>query len=555
MKVNDRMPDVLSPEKDDRIREYLTPCRVVEKSTNVFDADDLLIERTGQVTLGDTELCVLRGPGAYVLLDFGVEFSGGVKISVSNVRNDAHRADIRVRFGESAMEALTPLGEKNATNDHANREMIMNVGPLSSNETNESGLRFVYIEMLSEGDVAIKTVHGVFVHRDLEWRGDFECSDGRLNKIWNTAAYTVFLNMQNYLWDGIKRDRLVWAGDLNTEIRTVLAVFGENDIVKRSLDLVRDTTPEGGWINNISSYSMWWIINQYEWYVASGDKAYLAAQRETLHDILNRLVSSVGDDGREELMRTGRFLDWQSSSNVRAVHAGLQALLKISIEYGAKLCDLLGDDILEQKCLDCLRRMARYVPSPAGSKQAAALLALSGMRSAEDINTNALTPGGVHGYSTFFGYYILKTKGEAGDIAGALDDIREYWGGMLDMGATTFWEDFDIDWPKGSFRIDELPRGHLRDIHGDRGDYCYKGFRHSLCHGWASGPCPFLSEYVLGVRQLSHDTFKIDPILGDLEWMRGKYPTAFGEIEIEAEMRGYRPAVKVKVPKGVKIKK
>lgn len=555
MKVNERMPDVFSSEKDGRIREYLTPCRVVEKSMNVFDADDLLIERTGQVTLGDTGLCVLRGPGAYVLLDYGVEFSGGVRISVSNVRSETGRADIRVRFGESATEALSPIGEKNATNDHANREMILNVGPLSSTETSESGLRFVCVEMLTDGDVAIKAVHGVFVHRDLDWRGNFECSDVRLNRVWNTAAYTVFLNMQNYLWDGVKRDRLVWMGDLNTEIRTVLAVFGPNDIVPKSLDLVRDTTPDGGWMNNISSYSMWWIINQYEWYVATGDRVYLAAQEDVLCVLLNRLIASVGDDGREELMRTGRFLDWQSSSNVRAVHAGLQSLLKISVEYGAKLCAVLGNGALEQKCLDCARRMARYVPSPAGSKQAAALLALAGLRTAEDINTNVLTPGGVHGYSTFFGYYLLKTKGEAGDIDGALDDIREYWGGMLDMGATTFWEDFSIDWMNGSFRIDELPHGHLRDIHGDHGDFCYKGFRHSLCHGWASGPCPFLSEYVLGVRQLSRDTFKIDPVLGDLEWVRGRYPTAFGDIEVEAEMRGYRPAIKVKVPKGVKIKK
>ena len=27
----------------------------------------------------------------------------------------------------------------------------------------------------------------------------------------------------------------------------------------------------------------------------------------------------------------------------------------------------------------------------------------------------------------------------------ALDVIRTYWGAMLDLGATTFWEDFNID--------------------------------------------------------------------------------------------------------------
>ena len=29
---------------------------------------------------------------------------------------------------------------------------------------------------------------------------------------------------------------------------------------------------------------------------------------------------------------------------------------------------------------------------------------------------------------------------------------------MLDRGATTFWEDFDLEWLDGSGRIDELPK-------------------------------------------------------------------------------------------------
>ena len=53
--------------------------------------------------------------------------------------------------------------------------------------------------------------------RDLQYLGSFECSDERLNTIWQTGAYTVHLNMQDYLWDGIKRDRLVWIGDMHPE--------------------------------------------------------------------------------------------------------------------------------------------------------------------------------------------------------------------------------------------------------------------------------------------------------------------------------------------------
>ena len=63
--------------------------------------------------------------------------------------------------------------------------------------------------------------------------------------------------MQEYLWDGVKRDRLVWVGDLHPEVMTVNTVFGYNEVVPKSLDLIRDITPLPQWMNGISSYSIW----------------------------------------------------------------------------------------------------------------------------------------------------------------------------------------------------------------------------------------------------------------------------------------------------------
>ena len=78
--------------------------------------------------------------------------------------------------------------------------------------------------------------------------------------------------------------------------------------------------------------------------------------------------------------------------------------------------------------------------------------------------------------------------------------MKEYYGGMLAMGATSFWEDFDIAWINGSSRIDAFPDPNTKDIHGDHGRFCYEGFRHSLCHGWSAGILAFLVEVVLGIR-------------------------------------------------------
>ena len=73
--------------------------------------------------------------------------------------------------------------------------------------------------------------------------------------------------------------------------------------------------------------------------------------------------------------------------------------------------------------------------------------------------------------------------------------MKEYFGKMIEKGATTFWEDFNMSWAENSCRIDELPKEGEIDIHCDCGDFCYKGFRHSLCHGWSSGVIAFIKEY------------------------------------------------------------
>ena len=102
------------------------------------------------------------------------------------------------------------------------------------------------------------------------------------------------------------------------------------------------------------------------------------------------------------------------------------------------------------------------------------------------------------------------------------------------MGATTFWEDFDINWMENAVGVDQfVPEGKV-DIHGDWGNYCYVKFRHSLCHGWSSGPVPYLMENVLGVNVAEPGCKKliIKPNLDGLNWARGTFPTPRGTVSV-----------------------
>jgi hypothetical protein len=524
----------------------------------------LLEPFTGQATLDDRAGCLLRHQGQPpgVLLDFGRELHGGVQIAVSDLKAPS-AADktvrVRVRFGESAAEAMSELGgESNASNDHAVRDQTIRVPWLGTIELGQTGFRFVRLDLVEpDSFVALRGVRAVLVYRDLPYLGSFRCNDPRLNRIWETGAYTVHLNLQDYVWDGIKRDRLVWIGDMHPETMTVLAVFGPLQIVPASLDLVRDQTPLPRWMNGISSYSIWWVLIQHSWYRYTGDLHYLRAQQTYLRGLLEQLAKYIGPDGAERLPET-RFLDWPSSQNKKAIHAGLQALMVLSFQAGAELSEALGDTALRRQCIEAVARLRRHVPEHGNSKQAAALMALAGLGDAGALNREVLAVDGPRRLSTFYGYYVLEARAKAGDYQGCLDTIRAYWGGMLDLGATTFWEDFDLDWTNNAARIDELVPPGKMDVHGQFGNYCYKGFRHSLCHGWASGPTAWLSDHVLGVQVLAPGCtrIRVQPHLGDLQWVEGTFPTPHGVVHLRHEKRPDGTVkTTVRAPRGVRVQR
>ncbi|RRJ94952.1 alpha-L-rhamnosidase [Opitutaceae bacterium TAV4] len=542
------LPPVFGPEykgktrDDPRTRTYLTPQRIVWMQdgggTLISNEKFLLTKGRGQGELGRERACVMRATEtgrAAILFDFGREIQGGVQL-ISTQAKDKNPVRVRLRFGESVSEAMSEVGgPKGATNDSAMRDFVMEVPWLGVVETGNTGFRFLRIDLIEPGTtLELKEISAIFTYRNIQYTGSFRSNDERLNKIWMTGAYTVHLNMQEYLWDGIKRDRLVWVGDLHPEVMTVSSVFGYNEVVPKSLDLARDLTPLPGWMNTISSYSLWWIIIQRDWFRYQGDLAYLKNQHAYLSALLRHLFTKVDASGRERL-DGGRFLDWPSSNNKKGVDAGLQALMILAIQAGGELCNELGDSELASQCQDTARWMLNHVPDHNRSKQGAALMALAGLMPAEKASRDVIASGGVKGFSTFYGYYMLQAQAMAGDYQGALDNIRSYWGGMLDMGATTFWEDFDRDWMTNAAPIDELVPAGKKDIHGDFGAWCYKNLRHSLCHGWASGPTAWLSEHVLGVKvvEAGCKTLRIEPHLGDLEWVEGTFPTPYGPVRIE----------------------
>lgn len=75
-----------------------------------------------------------------------------------------------------------------------------------------------------------------------------------------------------------------------------------------------DLTPLTQWMNGISSYSMWWVIIHEDWYLHHGNLPCLKEQQSYLTNLLKRLTTCVGTDGKEKLDGV-RYLDWPTFEN------------------------------------------------------------------------------------------------------------------------------------------------------------------------------------------------------------------------------------------------
>ena len=228
------------------------------------------------------------------------------------------------------------------------------------------------------------------------------------------------------------------------------------------------------------TYSMWWAISLRDWWLHTADLDAVRRNARYVSTLMANLAACVDADGRERL--PAKFLDWASSRTPEAVAVGAHALTRTALLAGAELTAAAGDESAARKLARVADRVARHAPPPVPSQQANALRVIAGLANAESTNAEIFAPDPTAGLSPFYGYYVLEARAMAGDHTGALDLLRRYWGGMLDFGATSFWEHFDAAWldvePRPT-RIDEWPVPGRADIHRDFGDHCFTGLRHS----------------------------------------------------------------------------
>ncbi len=451
------------------------------KCSNVVNQDNLLIKQPLQIGLSEKKTAVFE-EGGFVILDFGTEICGSVRILTCYSNN----ATVRIRLGESLTECCSELGgTQNATNDHALRDFTNVLPALSDMTFTNSGFRFVRLDFSAKTVIKSVVAMSNVLNKEPVYR--YKGKDERIKEIYEVAKRTVDLcATSGYVWDGIKRDRLVWIGDLHPEMLALTTLYGRFPAIEKSLDFVRVQTPLPAWMNNFPMYSMWWIIILADYFERTQNKAFVKKQISYLEGLVEQMLTCVKENG--EFNYLSYFVDWPTHDQPDELH-GVRAINIMAVKKAIEILKIFGKDTSVADSL--LERLLKIEIAPATSKQVTGLKYFATELTQAD--KDRLVEGSAKGMSTFMSYYILKAVASF-DKKKAIEMMKEFYGAMLDKGATTFWEDFNMDWVEGSCRIDEFPKENEKDIHGDFGAHCYVGFRHSLCHGWSSGVIRFIEE-------------------------------------------------------------
>ena len=530
-----KLTEIAAASRVDPVRKLVLPERIHE-----IQADEGAIVSPEEILKADGKTARInppKGKQAVIVLDFGKEVVGNFRVEASG-----GPATLDVAYGESLQECLQEKPFQGIDSIDASQGPWKWINPL------RRAFRYVKVTV-SECSAPLEVDYfGLdLVHYPVENKGSFRCSDELLNRVWEVGRYTTSLCMQDYYEDGVKRDRMLWIGDLRIETLSGYYAFGEYKLARRDLIRLADIQMADGAIPAVGpgpstlilpDYCAYYVSELWEYYLHSGDKATIKLlypnvkhQMEWFETQLNER-SLIKDADRKEWWC---FIDWCDMEKKDEVTA-LEAVYYDALQSAASLASVVGDrrkaddyragaklvkDAINERLwnkdigayVDCRTSLGMSARISQQSNSLAMLFGIADAKQSESIQRVIFDPSKVEPTTTpYMNFYVVKALYSLQKDQQALDLIRSYWGGMIKRGATTFWEIYDPRKPD-----DFVPDSGL-----------------SLCHGWSAGVTSILPAEVVGVKpvQPGSKEILIAPHMADLEWAEAVVPTPRGDITV-----------------------
>ena len=350
----------------------------------------------------------------------------------------------------------------------------------------------------------------------------YESNNERMNKIMEVATRTFRLCSREFYLDGIKRDRWVWSGDAYQAFKTEF-FYGYNlDKIRKTFRVLFGKSPVIHYINRITDYTMYALIAIWEYLEQCGDKEFLREIYPIAMEHLRFALGRTDDNG----FLVGRpedwtFIDWGAMDKEGALcfeqmllHLALKAMANVArcLEY-TQDAEWMQDkaDLLRKQIDEFFWDEARgvYVHTYKNGKQSEEVTAYANVfailynlvdgEQAKRIGDALLHANYIPPITTpYMQEYKLACLFKLGQWQAASKEIADYWGGMLDGGATTFWETYT---PGETVE-------KATDMYG-------RTFGRSQCHIWGASVLYLIPRYYFGIENNidNGESFVIKPNL------------------------------------------
>ena len=448
--------------------------------------------------------------GDSVTFDFGNHYVGYVKFKFEYVGSipDAP-AFIKLKFCETAHEINENTTDYNGwiSKGWIQEEYVhLDVLPASLELKRRYAFRYVKIEVLAVSQkyrlcVVNASAQAVTsADKAVEIRG----KNHKEKAIDKVSVRTLSECMQLEFEDGPKRDRRLWLGDLRLQALANYATFRQNDLVKRCLYLFAGTANEFGQVSAcvftkpsvapddtyMFDYSLLFIPTLLDYYRNSGDMETLEELFQTAWNQIEVSLSKFDENGLivDSDVMGWCFLDWVLELNKQA---GAQAVYIYCAKAMREICEILGKDTafiekeIEQKEVAAKNHLfdeeLRLFVSGTEKQISYASniwFVLAGVfdRKQNAAILNSLSSAdAVKPVTPYMYHHYIQAQIDAGMRDEAYAVMMNYWGGMIEDGADTFYELFNPDNPN------ESPYGS-RVVN-------------SYCHAWSCTPSYFLRSY------------------------------------------------------------
>jgi len=334
----------------------------------------------------------------------------------------------------------------------------------------------------------------------------YKNGDSELEAIDRVAVNTLKNCMQRVFEDGPKRDRRLWIGDLRLEALANYYTFRDTALVKRCLYLFAAADRNslgflpayvyenpiyytGSW--HIVDYSMMYVNTLCDYFRHIGDRETF----DELYPLAKLLMESANDcldeDGILTVPEEDMFIDWCAGLKKVSAHFGVYLY---TLDNLAATLELIGSEdasifrhrleagrVAARKVLYNEERGAFINERDGGqySVHASAWCVLGGVIEGEEARRLMLdvisSEESVKPFTPYMHHYTVEALFKAGLADEAVAYIRRIWGGMVSLGADTFFEAYvpgDLSFsPYGDNKVN------------------------SMCHAWSCTPTYFLRKY------------------------------------------------------------